>query len=212
MKIKYRGYVLTAAGLIVILLSSGCVGLSKSPTPRFYALPPMEASQAGETHKLPASIIIGIGPVKIPEYHNRPQIVTRDATNLVAFAQFDRWAEPLDTALARLTAANLSVLLPGATIVLSPWNLAIPVRYQVIIDVIQMDNRLDQDGSLAINWSIIDLENKKMILTKKSELNKPIAPHSYSGLVKTLSAEWALFSGEIANALMATTVPAGDRQ
>jgi len=203
------GYIMKSACLILALALGGCVAMSNSPTPRFYALQAMDESYAGEKFKIPASVIIGIGPVKIPEYQNRPQIVTQDTNNLITFAQFDRWGETLDFALPRLLAANLSVILPGATLEISPWNLDMPVKYQVIMDVVRLESRLDKDLSFTVQWSVIDLGNKKMIFTKKSEFSQPIEPHNYSGLVKTLSMECASLSGEIAKTLSDLTAQSG---
>jgi len=197
-----------AIGLILAFAFAlgGCIAMSNSPTPRFYALQAMDESYTGEKFNIPSSVIIGVGPVKVPEYQNRPQIVTQDTNNLITFAQFDRWGENLDIALLRLISANLSVILPGATLATSPWNLDIPVKYQVIMDVVRLESRLDMDLSFSVQWSVIDLENKKMALTKKSEFSKPIEPHNYSGLAKTLSMECAALSGEIAKTLSALAV------
>jgi uncharacterized lipoprotein YmbA len=198
-------------GLILVFAFAlgGCIAMSNSPTPRFYALQAMDESYTGEKFNVPASVIIGVGPVKVPEYQNRPQIVTQDTNKLITFAQFDRWAENLDLALLRLISANLSVILPGATLATSPWNLDIPVKYQVILDVVRLESRLDKDLSFSVQWSVIDLESKKMALTKKSEFSKPIEPHNYSGLAKTLSMECASLSGEIAKTLSSLTAPTG---
>lgn len=199
------GFNTGAVGLILALAFGGCIATSNSPTPRFYALQAMDESQVSGKFNIPSSIIIGIGPVKIPEYQNRPQIVTQDANNLITFAQFDRWGEPLDLALLRLVAANLSIMLPGVTLATSPWNLDTPVKYQVIMDVIRLESRLDKDLAFTVQWSIIDLENKKMVLTKRLEFSQPIEPHNYSGLARTLSMECAPLSVEIAKTLFALT-------
>jgi len=203
------GYNIGLVCLLLALALGGCISMSNSPTPRFYALQAIDASQVSEKFDVPSSVIIGIGPVKVPEYQNRPQIVTQDANNLITFAQFDRWGEPLEFALPRLVSANLSVMLPGASLEISPWDLAVPVKYQVIMDVVRLESRLDKDLALTVKWSVIDLENKTMMLTKKSEFSKPIEPHNYPGLVKTLSLEWALLSGEIARTLSSLVVQSG---
>lgn len=210
MKQVRLGYNTGLVCLTLVLILGGCIAISNSPPPRFYALQAIDDSQVSEKFDIPSSVIIGIGPVKVPEYQNRPQIVTQDTNNLITFAQFDRWGEPLELALPRLVSADLSVMLPGANLEISPWNLAVPVKYQVIMDVVRLESRLDDDLSLTVQWSVIDLENKKMMLTKKSEFSKPIEPHNYPGLVKTLSMECALLSGEIAKTLSSLVVQSGE--
>jgi uncharacterized lipoprotein YmbA len=162
----------------------------------------IDRQQVNDKFNLPPSLIIGIGPIKVPEYQNRPQIVTQDENGLLTFAQFDRWGESLDLALLHLLAANFAVMLPKCSIALSPWNFSIPVKYQVIMEIVRMESRLDKDISLIVQWSIIDLEKKKMALTKRSEFRQPVNPHNYSGLAEALSVACASLSVEITEALI----------
>jgi len=136
----------------------------------------MDRDQVGKKYNIPSDIIIGIGPVKIPEYLDRPQMVTRNSDNTLNFAQFDRWGESLDFALERLVNENLSLMLPGVPLEMFPWNLILSVKYQVIMDVVQLESRLDQDLLFLVQWSIIDLEEKKMVYIQRSEYKPSSSP------------------------------------
>lgn len=189
--------------VIFVLASGGCMSVSNSPAPRFYMLHAVDEKQAGRKFDIAPGMIIGVNPVKIPGYQNRPQIVTQDKNKMLTFAQFDRWGESLNSALTRLMMENLSIMLPQATIELFPGNLAVPVKYQVVTDVLQLESQLDKDLFFVAQWSVIDVQKKKMVLIKKSEFRQPIDPHDYAGLVEALSAASASLSGEIAAALAA---------
>ncbi|MFA5090080.1 MAG: PqiC family protein [Candidatus Omnitrophota bacterium] len=184
--------------LIFFLALSGCISVPNSPTPRFYMLQAIDKDQEVGKFKITSGMIIGIGPVKIPEYLNRPQIVTRDKNNMLTFAQFDRWGEPLDFALGRLIRDNLIVMLPGAAFELFPWDMDVPVRYQVFIDLVQLESELKKDLFFVVQWSVFDLSKKKMMVMKRSEFRQPITPGNYSGLAKTLSAVCVSLSNDIA--------------
>ena len=57
-------------------VSSGCGSTAPS---RFYLLTPMvDSTDARPAHE--QGLVLGIGPVQLPEYVNRPQIVTRVGT------------------------------------------------------------------------------------------------------------------------------------
>lgn len=187
--------------VIFVTVLGGCLSVSNSPAPRFYMLHAVAEKQASRKFNIASGIIIGVNPVKIPEYQNRPQIVTQDKNRMLTFAQFDRWGESLDFALTSLMMENLSIRLPQATIEMFPGNLAVPAKYQVIIDVVRLESRLDNDLSFTAQWSIIDAQKKKMMLIKRSEFRQPINPHDYSGLVEALSAACASLSDEIAESL-----------
>jgi len=190
--------------LILALALSGCVSVGNTPASRFYMLHAADKSQVSEKFEIPPEINIAIGPVKIPEYQNRPQIVTVDKNRMLNFAQFDRWGETLDVGLARVILEDLTTMLPGASIRMFPCNYNIPVKYQVLLDVVQMENKLDQDLVFVAQWSIIQLDPKEMVFSKRSEFHQPINPHDYTGLVEAMSSVCLSLSQEIAGSLVAS--------
>jgi len=158
----------------------------------------MDKGQVSETFNIEPGVIVEVGPIGIPEYQDRPQIVTVDKEGMLKFAQFDRWGESLDSAIGRLLTDDLSAMFPAASFQIFPCNFSIPLTYQVVVDAVQLDSRLDKDMLLVVQWSIIDVKNKRMLLTKRSEFRQPVKPHNYSGLSGALSAACASLSKEIA--------------
>ncbi len=189
------------AAVLFALVLNGCVSLSNSPTPRFYMPAALEKSQTAQKFDIASGVIIAVGPIGIPEYLDRPQIVTKNKNGTLNFAQFDRWGEPLDSGLARLVSDDLAVMLPAANFQLFPCNFAIPLDYQVVIDVIGLDSELDKDMAFTAQWSIIDAKSRKLLLTKRSEFSEPINPHNYFGLSKAVGTICAALSREIAENL-----------
>jgi len=182
--------------VIFILILSGCVPIANSPNARFYNLCAV-GKQANI--KLDAKdFIIGVGPVKIPEYLNRPQMVTVNKDKTITFAEFNRWAEPLDFALERIINEDLAIMLDGATIETFPWERTVTVKYQVIANVIRLENEFNEQLIFVVQWSIVDLEKKSAIFTKRSEFTQVINPHDFHGLADALSKSGALLSNEIA--------------
>ncbi|MFA4989861.1 MAG: PqiC family protein [Candidatus Omnitrophota bacterium] len=164
-------------------------------------LSPITQDQVTEKFDITPGVIVAVGPVNIPGYQDRPQIVTRDKNGMLKFAQFDRWGEDLDLALARRFTDNLTLILPGASFQIFPCNFAIPLDYQVIVDIVQLDSELEKNMVLAAQWSIINAKNRKMLLTKRSQFIQPINPHNYHGLIQALNASCAALSSEIAGNL-----------
>jgi len=187
--------------ILLVFVFSGCLSISNSPSPRFYTLRLINNVEESKKFDIASKVIIGIGPIEIPEYQNRPQIVTRNSDGRLIFAQFERWGEALDSAVARIILENLTVMLPQAEFQVFPCNFAIPLDYQVLVSVIQLESRLDKDIFLVAQWTVIDSKTKKMLLTKRSEIRQAVNPHNYSGLVLALSRTVTLLSGEIAENL-----------
>ncbi len=187
-------------GLLIFVLS-GCISVGSSPNPRFYMLKHLGEDAVTQRFNIPPGKITVIGPVSIPQYLDRPQMVTQDDKGMMNIAQFDRWGESLDAEIARLIIENLNLMLPGGTFEVFPCNFAIPLNYQVIVGILQLDSNLKKDLLLVAQWSIIDADTRKMLFIKRTDLVQPINPHNYSGLADAFSKAVVSLSTEIAQNL-----------
>jgi uncharacterized protein len=198
---KQTGFLSFVWVALTSFVCSGCLFFSSSPVPRFYTL--HSTVNFAETAKLDIApkLIIGIGPVEVPEYQNRPQIVTRNKEGLLTFAQFERWGESLDSGIGGLILENLTEIFPQADFQIFPCNFSIPLDYQVMVNIVQLESQLDKDVFLTTQWTIIDSRTKEMLLTKRSQIRQEINPHTYSGLAQALSKACSALSVEIAENL-----------
>jgi uncharacterized lipoprotein YmbA len=147
---------------------------------------------------------IGIGPVKIPEYLNQPEIVTRITQNEVRLDEFAKWAEPLENNISRALAENLPSLLCIRSIAVFPWRGQTPIDYRIDVHVIHMDGILGESASLDVAWSITDGtgHKKSLLLTKRSTYKEPTGGGDYGAFVSAQSRNLASLSREIAEAIL----------
>jgi uncharacterized protein len=202
---KPKGLLFFSLIVLFSFVLSGCFSIPSSPSANFYTLHPVAGIEGGKQLEIAPKLIIGIGPVEIPEYQNRPQIVTRDKNGMLIFAQFERWGESLDTACAHLILENLTAIFPQADFQIFPCNFSIPLDYQVIVNIAQLESQLDKDIILTAQWTIVDSRTKAMLLTKRFQVRQEINPHTYSGLTQALSKEVVSLSDEIAENLVKVT-------
>jgi uncharacterized protein len=192
--------------LLAILILGGLwvvhFGCASSPPTRFYALSPSATTvQESKPSADDGCLSFGIGPIKIADYLNHPLIVTREGSNELTGAEFDRWAERLGDNLTRVLAKNLSNLLCTKTIVLFPWRGKIPIDYRIEMEVLRLDGNLGGDVTLEAWWMILSGDGKKMVLSKKSTFTEAVAGKDYSSLVSAESRAVGLLSSEIAQAI-----------
>ena len=83
--------------MLALLLLAGCAAGSKS----FYVLTADGPAPSG------GGTSIGVGPVALAEYIDRPNLVIAESPNQLAVAEDHRWAGDLAASIARVTAANL---------------------------------------------------------------------------------------------------------
>jgi uncharacterized protein len=195
-------YPIMLALVVVPLGASLIVGGCASQPSRFYLL---SAVPNTETASLEMSgqqgPTIGVGPVTLPRYVDRPQIVTRTSPYELKVAEFDRWAEALDTNLTRVLAENLSILLPTARVVMSPWPRAIPIDYQVTVDVTHFLSQVGGDSLLIADWTLFKGEGQDALTSGRSRFSASPGGQDYAAIVAAMSQTVASLSREIATAV-----------
>jgi len=194
------------ACLILIVISGGLAGCLKARTDpsRFYLLTPI-ASNESATSSQPrrSSVVIGLGPISLPDYVNRPQLVTRSTTNEIIISDFDRWAEPLPANIQRVLSQNLAALLPAYHVVKHPWYRTAKIRYQVQVDFLRFEPSSDGTVTVIANWKIRDGRSKKTRRTQTLSMSSATNSALTEKRVASLSQALGELSTEIATSLRA---------
>jgi uncharacterized lipoprotein YmbA len=186
--------------LFAVVLSR-CVDLGKVTTKptRFYVLEPISSSaEEKQLGTAEHTLVVGVGPVILPSYLNRPQIVTRSGHNELQLAEFHRWAEPLERNFTRVLAENLSIILPTDRVASFPWKGFRAVDYQTKVEVTRFEGRLDSDVELVARWFVLEGDKRKVVVTKTSSFSEPTGGGDYAALVSSQSRLLEALSQEIA--------------
>jgi uncharacterized lipoprotein YmbA len=192
---------LTGAILLSCVLAfSGCLGgAGKTPATRYYILNSMYSA---ENKAQPVAVLkdtsVGVGPIRLSQVLDRPQIVMQTSDNEIRISDFERWAAPLNENMAGVIVDNLTVLLPGGEILKFPWQITIPITYQVVIDIMRFDGMPGGEAVLRARWGILGENGKKVLLNKVSVLNEAIQGNTIAEMVSAQSRLAAKFSRQIA--------------
>lgn len=184
---------------ISLAILSGCA--SSKPT-RFYTLSSLVKSEtATKTTPTEQDISIGIRPVRLPEYLDRPQIITLTSTNKLKLAEFNKWAEPLNENISRVLMENLSTLLSTDYVFMFPWNRARSVEYRVEVDVIRFEGTLGDRITLKAKWTVFGDYGKKESMTRTTSYTERIEGQDYGAMVAAMSRTLEGLSRDIAHAI-----------
>lgn len=191
--------------LVILMLGTlwvGHSGCASTPPSRFYIL----STPGTESPEIKASVdnrclSVGIGPISIPDYLDRPQIVTRPTPNQIVLAEFDRWSESLKDNVTRVLVKNLSLLLCTKTIVVFPWKGGTPIDYRIEVQVFRLDGSLGGNIFLEASWMIFSGDGKRMLLFQKSSITAATNGKDYNSLVVAESQALHRLSNEIAEAI-----------
>ena len=198
-----KSFLLIRFKIVVVglcLMTIGGCG-SSAPT-RFYLLNSLSGPGTGQlVSDSKDSMAIGIGPVTLPEYLDRPQIVTRTSDNGIQLADFDQWAEPLKENVSRILAENLSQMLSTNNVSIFPWKSSDKIDYQVLIEIVNFEGKLGDNALLTVRWAILGDDGKRVLLKRKSNFKESVGSGDYEVLVSAMNKMLEDFSREIAETI-----------
>lgn len=171
-----------------LALLSGCVSFGfSSPETRFYVLeaPPGAVGSAAPDARAPFAV--GLGPVNLPDFLNRPQIVTRGSDHRLVVGEFDHWGGALDANLARLVARRMLVHLEPSQVYLHPWSTYQQPAYQVRIDVLRLEGSLGGATYLEGTWSLISHPDRREVTFERFRFTDQATGVGYPELVASYS-------------------------
>ena len=177
---------------LALLALTGCPG--NAPT-RLYVLTATTDKPASTS---PEGVAIGVGPITLPKYLDRPQIVTRVAANSLDQANLDQWGGDLNDNITRVVATNLSNLLATDRVSLYPWKDGAPVDFQVTMDISRFEQ--DKDGNAVLNvfWSIVNKDGTVLLMRRSSYTQPAGEPASQSDNARPFDAQAAAMSRDLA--------------
>lgn len=159
--------VIIASTLAVFLLLplQGCIGGRSAPE-QYHLL------TARAEHNANASAnakTVGVGPVRIAQFLQRPQIVTHSGTSQLRFDANTRWGEPLDQGIQRVLLQNIAAL-TGSETRNFPWRQNATPDYALRIDVIDLDKLDNGESILEVSWILEDLTNSRVLKTQQERI------------------------------------------
>ncbi|HVA78407.1 MAG TPA: PqiC family protein [Candidatus Binataceae bacterium] len=172
---------------IAVAGASGCsIGLQPRPDEsKFFVLAPVGAA-ASTPPPATSPIVVGVGPIKLPDYLERQEIVTRVAPNRMVLSGTDRWAEGLDGNFTQVLAQDLGAALGTQRIVFFPWYQSTAVDYQVRVDVYRFEGDNAGTVTLTAHWQILDGAGK-MLYVADSTFTATAASPAATAVVAAMS-------------------------
>jgi uncharacterized lipoprotein YmbA len=195
MKITRSVAALLAAGAL-----AGCVPLKRTPEARFFTLRPV-----AEPPARPASTatggIVGLLPISLPGFLDRPQLVAWSAPGEVRVDEFQRWADPLDASVQRVLMADLETLLPSHRVIRSPWARSTTVQCRVRVELVRFGLQPGGEVALSGRFVVLPAQSERPLLSRDVELRRDPGRVDPGSAVEAMSALVADLAAEIAKAI-----------
>jgi hypothetical protein len=176
---------------IAALMIVGCA----QPAKQFYVLTASGSTPTG------GGVGIGVGPVTLAEYLDRPNLVIQQAPNQLAVSEDNRWAGDLSASIARVTAANLGRDLNTGNVRTYPWPSDDEIRYQVTLDIRQLHSSEDGYAIIEAGWRAYALPDRTLKASSTFVDREPLTADGYPAMVAAQSRLLARLTKNIAASL-----------
>jgi len=196
----YRGANILWVLLAVLpMVVAGC-GTSKPS--QLYLLHSLRDSEAGvstSADKIGPAVLIG--PVTLPAYLNRAQVVTLAGDHELVLDEVTRWAEPLQENFSRVLVEDLSLLLNTPEVYAFDRRGSTPVDFQIVIDVTRFDTDAKGGAYLTAFWRVVGKDSKAPSIKRKSVFHAAASSAGITPILEAQNRTLTEFSRELAKAI-----------
>jgi uncharacterized lipoprotein YmbA len=178
--------VLFWVGMVVsMMVVSGCAGPSQ-PT-RFYRLDGAVISeQMIDLKPQPGLVRIGIAPVEVAGYLDRPQMIERQTTHRLELYEFDQWAGSLQENLLSLLSDQLQQQLRKMQVIAYPWPSRMVPDYELNLSISRFE-RVKRQIVLQGRWSLTQRTSGQIVMMQQIRLKEPFSGSGIEASIRAAS-------------------------
>jgi uncharacterized lipoprotein YmbA len=148
-------------------------------------------------------LAVSVGPIELPDYLRRRQIVRRAQANELRASDAEIWGEDLAAGFTRVLGEDLSALIPTDRITTFPEHEALRPDYRLIVVVERFEPDADGVVRLDARWRLVRSDGREALVVRRSSLAEPVDGTGTLATVDAMSRALAALAREIAAALRA---------
>jgi len=186
----------------IVALLGACASTQQA---RFFALSLADPAPVGPR----SSWVLAVGPVDLPRYLDRPQIVSRAGANRLDVDEFNRWGGALDEDIGRVLAQHLGRSLQAQQVFVYPSRLASETDYRIPLEIRAFDGPRGGPVTLDLVWSLIDDRTGRVVHTEQSSYRAETQGEAIDAYVAAMNALLGRLGDDVARRLAA--LPSADR-
>lgn len=195
---KIRSAAVWTALAVASQIPGGCATAPSS----FYTLTSTLAAKDRGAQLADRGLAIGVGPVRFPEFLDRPQIVSRAGANQLALDEFHRWGGSLQDDFLRVLGENLGQLLGTSWILVEPAEARFPLDFRVIADVLRFEGSNNSgEALLKVRWAVLDPYLEQALMVRENTYRSRAKDQTQDAMIAALSETVAAFSRDVAGQL-----------
>ncbi len=193
----------TGVILLGLFFLTACSVVGQSKPTQFYIMTEAPTSLlASHTLNLPKDLQIGIGPIEIPGYSDRSQIVTIGEGAKLDVADLDHWAEPVQNNIERILVGNISTLISNHQVFPYPTNFHPGAEsLQIAVEIRDMIQTETGRIRLVASWNIKRMRNNQLLQRESQTYEKQEVSGDFGAYATGLSELFGRLAIDIAGSI-----------
>jgi len=185
-----------AIALCALGLGSGCLG--GGPRPDYFTLSAAAGAAPIEPLAERSELGLAIGPIELPRYLDRQEMVTRDGAHRLVLWNAYRWGGSLRTDILRTMASDLGALLGTARLAVYPVEARFPIDFRVLLEIVELDSVPGASVTLRGRFTVASGTDGRAIVVEEVSFEEPVASPAWKDLVSAQRAALGRVNREIA--------------
>lgn len=199
-----------ARRIVAVLALALIGGCSSAPATRFYVLAPVAQTPLAKTQAAPdraaAPVTLVIKDLRLPQYLDRTQIVTRSDNHRLQMSEFEQWGGNLREDMTRVLAENLGQLLESDRVIAAPYAVRSTPDYRLELEVLRFERDAGGRVRLSARWWLTRGSDTALLASPEASFSgAPLGEKSsYEALVGSMSAVYGELAQAIARSIRAS--------
>jgi hypothetical protein len=167
-RLPRRRLLAAASGLPLL---AACAG---SPPTRLHLLA-VEPEGPLEGVRRSPPIALGVGPLEVVDYLERPEIVTRRGRTSLALAELDRWGERFEVMFGRVLRESLARLLATDAVVELPTDRDVQPELRLALQLLRFEAEETGEVVLEARWQLLGRTGDRPLRLERTRVSEPVA-------------------------------------
>lgn len=182
---------------------AGGAGCAASPPSRLHLLAVEPEGPLAGARRTPP-LVLGIGPLEVVDYLERPEIVTRRGRTSLVLAELDRWGERFEVMLARVLRESLARLLATDAVIDLPSDREIAPDFRIALQLLAFEAEEGGEVGLEARWQLLGRSGDLPLRLERTRLGEPVEPgDGMEAVVAAMSRALGRLARTLAEAVLA---------
>jgi uncharacterized lipoprotein YmbA len=144
--------------------------------------------------------VIGVGPITLAGYLDRPQIIESQGPHRLNLHEFDRWADTLQENTLQVLSDVLQDELPQAQVLPYPWHSRVEPDYEVVLNISRFERQGDR-VVLRARWTLLGQGSERQVFLGGEAFETRLAGSDMTAMAAAASQALAELAQRIAGEL-----------